>query len=372
MTKQLEGVRIPDEDGAQQRAWNLVCAAYAGREPRSRRTKRLVPALVSAALLAAAAAVLSPPGRAVLQSVREAVGLERAEPALYSLPAGGRLLISSGSGSWVVSADGSRRRLGSYRSASWSPHGLYVAATRRNALYALTPEGEARWALARPDVRYPRWAGTRTDTRIAYVDRSGLRVVSGNGTGDRLIAPAEAGPATWRPGPHRELAYVSASEVRVQDADSGRVVWRATRGPAEEVIALSWSTDGKRLLVVAPHALRVYDARGRLATRADPANGARYAAASFVTGSHDVAAIRVRGAQSDVFLLRTGRLLFRGTGVFDGLVPSPDGRWLLVAWPTADQWVFVRVAGGQRLRAVASISSQFRSGSFPRVEGWTP
>jgi hypothetical protein len=111
--------------------------------------------------------------------------------------------------------------------------------------------------------------------------------------------------------------------VRVQDADSGRVVWRAGRGPAEAVSSLSWSTDGSRLLVLAPHALRVYDARGRLVARDDPSDGTVDAAAAFIPGTRRIALIRVHGAQSDVLLLRSGRLLFRGTGVLKKLVPSP-------------------------------------------------
>ena len=62
-----------------------------------------------------------------------------------------------------------------------------------------------------------------------------------------------------------------------------------------------------------------------------------------------------------------GDVVFRGTGTFGQAVPSPDGRWVLVTWPTADQWVFVR-PGTRRIVGVSRISSQF--GGFPRVEGW--
>ena len=48
---------------------------------------------------------------------------------------------------------------------------------------------------------------------------------------------------------------------------------------------------------------------------------------------------------------------------------SPDGRWLLITWPTANQWIFVR-ADGKRIRAISNASSQFESGTFPKVEGW--
>jgi hypothetical protein len=71
---------------------------------------------------------------------------------------------------------------------------------------------------------------------------------------------------------------------------------------------------------------------------------------------------------TDVFHLDAGRTIFRGSGLAS-LTASPNGRWLLVTWPRADQWVFVGPGG--RLRAVADITDQFRSRSgFPRVEGW--
>jgi len=61
-------------------------------------------------------------------------------------------------------------------------------------------------------------------------------------------------------------------------------------------------------------------------------------------------------------------------GVFSGIVWSPDGRWLHFASPpTADQWVFVRTAGAQRIAAVSTISSQFEPGrahaAFPALAG---
>jgi hypothetical protein len=64
--------------------------------------------------------------------------------------------------------------------------------------------------------------------------------------------------------------------------------------------------------------------------------------------------------------------LLSGPGAFGDLAWSPDGRWLLVTWPAADQWVFVRAtaAGGRRISAFANVSEQFGSVSPPRIEGW--
>src|SRR5262249_31924555 len=157
----------------------------------------------------------SSPGRAVLHRLRETVGVEKAQPTLFSLPAKGRLLISSDAGVWVVHADGSKRLLGRYAEASWSPHGRFVVAARRNELAALEANGRVHWTLARPRVRRPRWTGSNADTRIAYADQMGVRVVAGDGTGDRLVA-AGGGPLAWRPGSEFELAYVAGRRLRVE------------------------------------------------------------------------------------------------------------------------------------------------------------
>ncbi len=374
MKDDLERVPLPAADAAQDRAGAVVLAAFAERE-RVPQTSRWHPLVVVTALVGAALvlAVASPPGRAVIDRVREAVGIERAQPALYSLPAPGRMLVSASGSLWVVQADGSRRRLGAYRQGSWSPFGRFVVATRANELSALEPDGTVRWTLARPGPADAVWAGTKTDTRIAYVDRSGIRVVAGDGTGDRLLAPAESGPVAWRPGVPRQLATVSGGVVRVHDVDTGRVVWRATRGTAAPVLALEWSSDGKRLLVLSAHALRVYDERGRIAAHADRSAATRDADAAFRPGTHEVAVIRVAGAESSVVRLGAARArqLFNGTGVLDQVVWSPDGRVVLVTWPTADQWVFVPARGRSRhLRAAANVTAQFRAQAFPRVEGW--
>ena len=79
-----------------------------------------------------------------------------------------------------------------------------------------------------------------------------------------------------------------------------------------------------------------------------------------------------RGERSEVAILDRGRFhrVFSGAGRFTGLEWSPDGRWLLVAWKDADQWVFIRSAHVRRIRAVSGISAQFGGGSFPTLAGW--
>lgn len=225
MKRDLERIEIPGEHDARERSWAVVRTAFAEREPQAPR-RSWKPVAAIALTLVIAAGLLSPPGRAVLDGVREVVGVEKAQPALFSLPAPGRLLVTADSGAWVVDEDGSKRLLGSYREASWSPFGRFVVASRRNELVAQTPGGEVRWTLARPNVRFPRWGGTKTDTRIAYLSQGALRVVGGDGRGDRLLdrLADEQAPA-WQPGPGHRLAYARRDgTVRVVDADTGDVL----------------------------------------------------------------------------------------------------------------------------------------------------
>jgi hypothetical protein len=356
----------PHEREAAERAWEIVRSAYAEREPVTWPRRHARPLAAAAVLATILAAALSPPGRSVVHSLRKAVGVKEAEPALFSLPARGQLLVTSRSGLWLVRVDGSKRRLGRYRDATFSPHGLFVAATRANQLVALDPKGDVRWTLARPAPRFPAWAGTRTDTRIAYVSRGRLRVVAGDGTGDRSVASAALVAPAWRPGPGRVLAYATGRSAVVYDIDRREVLFR-TPAVLEPVRKLAWSRDGRALLVFAPHATRVY--RGRKVVRQDnPSDAAFDRDAAFAGRSQEVSAIRAAGAGSSVFSLTTGRTLFRGSGVFSQIAWSPDGRWLLVTWPTADQWVFVRTEGRRRIVGASRISAQF--GKLARVAGW--
>ena len=357
--------QAPHEREAEDRVWQVVRAAYAEREPVSWPRRHWQPLVAVAVIAAIVAAALSPPGRSVVQSLREAVGVKQAEPALFSLPTRGQLLVSSRSGLWLVRADGSKRRLGHYRDAAFSPHGLFVAATRANQLVALDPKGAVRWTLARPAPRLPAWSGTRTDTRIAYLSAGRLRIVAGDGTGDHAIAPASTVTPAWRPGPFRVLAFADGRSAVVYDVDRGAVLQR-TAPLAEAVRKLAWSRDGSRLLVFAPHATRVYR-DGKVIEQDDPSDATLDTDAALAGGRGRAAAIRVAGVSSNVFWISGGPVIFTGTGVMRQLEPSPDGRWVLITWPTANQWVFVRTRR-RKIVAVARISQQF--GRRATIQDW--
>jgi hypothetical protein len=354
---------IPLPEGAEERAWQVVRAAFEERVPSQRERKVWRPVVVLAAVAVFAGAVASPPGQAVLDSIREAVGIERAQPALFSLPTSGRLLVRSDRGPWVVQPDGSKRLLGRYREASWSPFGRFVVVARANELLALEPDGDVRWSLARRRARFPRWGGTEVDTRIAYLSGDVPRVVAGDGSNDRGICftqVAAVAPA-WDPVELRVLAFVARNRaVYAIQTDSCNLRWRslALREPKR----IEFSTDGERLLALSHEGVTVLR-RGNVVSRMPSA-----VAATFRPGTRDLALIRRRGANSEVVV--GGRTVFRGTGEFRDLAWSPDGRWLLVTWPTADQWVFVNTTEPRKIEAVSGITRQFGGGSFPRIAGW--
>lgn len=370
LRRRLRESSVPADD--RQRALSVVREAFEMRErvPWPRRHARAL--AISAAAIAVVAGAVTPPGRAVLGSLRDAVGREgvkHAQPALVSLPAPGSLLVQSAKGPWVVHADGSRRLLGTYREASWSPHGLFVAAARADQLVALDPMGRVRWALARPAVRFPRWAGTRTNTQIAYLSGSRLHLVAGDGTHDVDLcgepAAARVAPA-WRPGAGWALAYATTrGRAYLLDAGHCSLLWRSAPYPRPRL--LEWSSDGTRLALVTADKLVVFRDR-----RPEVRFLRGVVAAAFAPGTHDLAV--VRGGQ--LLLVDTDHLrerprqVFAGAGRFDAVAWSPDGRWLLLSWPSADQWLFIRSTGVRRLRAYGHITEQFGGGAFPHVLGW--
>ena len=89
--KALQRIQAPDELDAQRRAWPVVKAGFEAREPVVWPRRSLRPLLAAAAVIVLLAAAISPPGRALVGSVRDAVTDEKvkARPALTSLPAPG-------------------------------------------------------------------------------------------------------------------------------------------------------------------------------------------------------------------------------------------------------------------------------------------
>jgi hypothetical protein len=377
LERRLHEVELPDEAGAEQRAWELIREAHAERVPvrPSRSTQRW--ALGGAAGLIALAIGLSPAGAKVGDLVSDVTGIgeENAKPELRSLPAAGELLVESPQGPWVVGEDGSKRLLGDYGDATWSPHGLFVAVADGDQLLAVEPDGRVRWVHPTPGrVADPRWSPSAgLDTRISYRAGDDLRVVAGDGTDDRLIARdvAPVAPA-WRPigdqkvvpgtEPHI-LTYVDDEKrIHTVDVDTGESI-----KPRPEDLELLSAPPG-----------------GGSANIANSPDGSQMATLVHSHRGGSVISGLNRG-QDRLVIQRDGgggkRVLFSAPTRLTGPTWSPDGRWLLVGLPSSDQWVFIQAEpahrGKPRGRVVAfdRISKQFDpggsgAGAFPRVSGW--
>jgi hypothetical protein len=381
----LRSAAAPGELDAERRAWGVVRAAYEGAEPVRRPRWRGRPVVALAAALALVAAALTPPGRAVTGWVREAVGLapvegrEDARP-LTELPARGRLLVVAGGSAWVVRDDGSKRRLGRYDAATWSPQGLHVALARGSTLVAATPEGTVRWTVTRGRrVVSPSWSPS--GFRVAYGVGREVRVVHGDGEPDRRVARgAVPGSWAWLPDTGRNvLTYVtSAGAVRTLDVDSletVRVVLPKGR-PAFRRVA--YSHDGERMAVASERAVTIFG--GRAGALAGHSFAGRVRDVRFAPSRALLAVLVERQGRARVAVVAAEagarpRTVFSGAGRFAGLEWSPDGRWLLVAWPSADQWVFLRMPGVGRIRAASAIGREFDPGGAgepvrTRLSGW--
>jgi len=386
LQKALLATAPPDEIGAQRRAWRVTRTAFAEREATPWPIRHQRPIAAAAVAVAVLAAALSPPGRAVLGGVREAVGTEKvvgvpqARSAPFSPPTPGRVLVSAPSGVWSVAADGARRKLGGYEEATWSPRGRYVGASTQHHLSALTPRGVVRWTISQPRIRHPRWSPS--GFRIAYLSRTSVRVVAGDGAGDRRLDAAENVAPAWKPGDEHVLAYVAkGGNVNVVNADSGAVLWTGGASTASAQ-ALEWSADGQRL-VTAPRydvgfGLAVFDGFGR--RRQFLLFPGKLVDLAVAPRGHQLALVRRMGPRSELLIvdgdsLRNREVVFSGKGRFSDIAWSPDGRWLLLGWASADQWLFIRSTDVSKIKAVSSLRLQFEpgatgAGAFPRIEGW--
>jgi hypothetical protein len=377
----LQSVRATDEQAAEDRAWRVVAAATAtGARPPVANRRHRWRAVQVALTLALIALVVSPAGASVRHWMADRIvesGAPHAKPVLSSLPSDGSLLVDSAQGPWVVHPDGSKRLLGDWTEASWSPHGLFAVVTKGHELAAVEPDGSPRWTLARPgSPALARWNGP-DGFRIAYLEGHDLRVVDGDGTGDRRLAGgvARVAPA-WQPGLAHVLAYATdGGAVVATRADSGRKLF-ATR-PGDRVASLQWT--GGDLLVTRPTQLQLLGDSGSALWTWTPPPGSRLRSATAAPDGRRFATVVREGRTSRVLLVSRehgSRVLFAGPGSFAAPRWSPDGHWLLLPWPSADQWLFLHSGGGpEKLHAVANVAAQFSPGQstaapFPAVAGW--
>ncbi len=161
----------------------------------------------------------------------------------------------------------------------------------------------------------------------------------------------------WSPTHRFAVTYVSGSSTVVLRSADGHVLWR--RQVDVLPAALQWSTDGSLLAVRSAHRIVVLDRAGRL-RRTISSLGSLLTASAFKPGTHSLAVVARAPTRTELRLVDVdqpgrSRLLFAGPGVFGDIVWSPDATTVLVDWPTANQWVFLR---GQAVHAVA-IGAEF-------------
>ena len=375
MRTQLERVPVPDADAAQERARAVVLAAFAEREPapRPRRGRSPPVAAALAALRPSASRSSRPPGQRRRRPGPR--GRRRRALGTGALLAPGRRPAAR---DVLATECGSSRRTAKKRLLRRLPRGELVAVrplrrrhTRRTSSRRSSPTATSAGRSRDRGVRSPRLDrhGDRHPDRLrrshGHPHRRGRR--------DGRPAPraAERGPLAWRPG-ERPRARLRLRErgARPGRRQRPRRLARPNRGPAER----RRSSNGRRTDAVCscshPQGSRVYGAarttRSRGTTRP---TGRPTSTRPSEPGTHRVVVARVHGAQSTVFDLATGRTVFNGTGVFDGIAFSPDGRWLAIGWRDGRP-VGLRPepTRPRTIRAVSGIASQFRGA--PRIEGW--
>jgi Tol biopolymer transport system component len=280
------------------------------------------------ATLLAGGLLLTTAGADVRSWISDAV-TPKTEPARsVALPGGGRLLTAGRDGLFVRTSDGPRRIFGDVGEATWSPRGLFVVATRGIELIAVSPRGDRRWSLHhRAAIHHPRWAPS--GYQIAYLSGGSVFLVDGDGSNDARLAAADGAAPAWRPVQgSSQLAYANGRSVVLRDTIDRRVLF-STR-VAHRPLALSWSKDGQRLLVVERDRIQLLNQFGaRLRTSHAP-RGTRNVTGTFAPAGRDWTLVRTQGASSRLMLVSGQDTLkvLELAGRVDGVTYSPSGRWL--------------------------------------------
>ena len=357
----------PGEGEAGERTWQVVRAAFEERLP-SPQKRDWRPFALAAAMAVVLAAAFSPPGNAVLGSLRDAVrGAKNAKPALASLPAPGRLLAESSSGigscrttgpNGCSPATGMRR---GRRTVST------LAAVHGNELRALEPNGRVHGRSgARAGVRTRRWSFD--GFRIAYFAGRSLESSTATAPGDRLLT-REFDPDPPRGSRTRTPSRTSTEPGTSRSRTSTNGTATRPCRPARRHVTLLGRRreDIRRRRAACPSKSSRSVARG--SARLDRGI-AQVSAAAISPNGKRIAFVETRGGRSTLQL--TGVLggqtvpIFGGAGTFANVDWSPDGRRPLLDWSSADQWLFID-SPVKKVLAVSNIRANF--GADSRIAG---
>jgi hypothetical protein len=229
-----------------------------------------------------------------------------------------------------------------------------VAVADGPELIAVDPGGQVRWTLtAREPVSDSLWAGDALDTRIAYRSGGDLWVVDGDGTDARRVAEDVA--------PAAPLWLLQPGLTKVDPS-----------GQTAFPYGLAYLDHSGKPAVVDPetgghlnvHVGRAHERQLRGQAVPSPTDGR--SAAVERDGDRSLLTVRGNGKR---------RVVFAAAGRITGPTWSPDGRWLLIGWPAADQWLFIDVDRPHHVIPFGRISEQFDPGGegparFPSISGW--
>jgi len=330
LTRRLREANAPGEEAAFRRAHPLAMAMVRPVPAHRRRRRALARALAPlAAALIVAGLMLTAAGADVRSWISDAVTPSKPEPVrAQTLPGGGRILTAGRDGLFVRTTRGPRRIFGDVGEAAWSPHGLFVAVTRGVELIAVSPRGERRWSLHHDaPIRHPRWAPN--GYQVAYLSGGSIHLVDGDGSDDARLAPADGAAPAWRPARgHSQVAYADGRLVVLRDSIDRRLLF-ATR-VARRPLALSWSADGRRLLVVEPDRVQLLNPSGEVVQTARTPAGTRNLTGTFAPKGHALTFVRAQGASSRLMLVNgdDSVKVLQLAGRVDGITYSPRGDWL--------------------------------------------
>lgn len=345
----------PEAESRARRAALSALPAVSSRPPRRRATGLLAAAAV---LVVASGVALAATGRIAVRVGEERPAADRGPAPAPSgtplgqpaLPAGEGVAAVVDGRLWLTTSRGLTIAGLAASSATLSPSALYAAVGVGPSLVAMAPDGRRPWTQRTPGpVVAISWAPY--PILVAYVARApggfDLRMIEGNGEGDRLLARGVAPVApAWRPDT-KAVAFVSAGgSPMIWDANTlaARPVAmpRACAGALAPARTLAFSPAGG-----AGARLAVLTRRGQVvATGSNPSGPTACRAlprASDVTGLAWVSATDLVTAErpADAGLLRrlgvggsTIRQVgaSRRTGVgFLALVAAPGGRLAVMA-----------------------------------------
>ena len=246
-----------------------------------------------------------------------------------------------------------------------------------------------RRRLARPAARRGRPARARALVAAGSTAGHGRAVVAerlprrlplgpgpARGRGRRQLATACSIPARsgrWSGGP---AARTCSPRCRARTSTSSTSTAAAASPASASPMSRTRSrgrADGRRLYVNLHRSLAIYDASGRRTGRIwMPGRQTVSTFAPARSGTLVAVARRRRDRKGERGRADGARARRRGcssapTGRFTRLRFSPSGRWLLVAWPLADQWVFLRpgATGARRVLAAAGRDAAPRRVRLP-------